>query len=181
MEPLPDVAEITRLRQTLGITQQKLANELDIPRGTMARIESKKYNPNYNSFKKIVDYLYNKKYEINKPLDEICNKNIVFVSKNASLMKAIKIMQEKRFDAIPVLDGKTLRGKITIYDALKSQNRKLKISSVMSEAPPTVPYDTPISQVRNFLTRSGDCLILTKNGQYYGIVDPWDLITKKSK
>jgi len=181
IEPLPDVAEIIRLRQTLGITQQQLAKNLNLSRGTLARIESKKYNPSYSKFKKIVDYLYDKKYDINKPLVEICSKNILFLSKNTSLLQAIKVMQEKRFDAIPILDGSTLRGKITIFDALNSKNRKVKLSSVMSEAPPTVPFDTPISQVRNFLTKSGDCLILTKKGQYYGIVDPWDLITKKSK
>lgn len=179
---LPSIEEIITLRKSLGITQPKLANAIGEARGTIARMETGKYIPKYHIIQKIFEYLYSKKSPTAKPLYKLCSRKIISITPNQTLDMAIKLIIKNKFDCIPVIERKVLKGNITIQKlATRKTNikdSKIKISEFMDEAPPTVPYNTPVTNVESFLKTSDDCVILTKRGEFYGIVTPWDLLNK---
>lgn len=184
-QDLPDVDEIIMLRNALGITQPQLAKLTGISRGTIGRIESKKYIPKIDVFQKIYRTLYAMRKDIRKPVYNICSKKITYLTPKDTLEKVKNLFLETGFDAIPIIENKRiLRGKITNLGVIslkrgKRKDSKILLDEILEEAPPTIPHKTPAYWVDKFLSNRGDCIILTKNGIFVGIATPWDLITRK--
>ena len=122
---LPPIEEIITLRKSLGITTPQLAKAIGEPRGTIARMETGKYIPKYPVIQKIFDYLYSKKSPTAKPLYKFCSKKIISIQPNQTLDKAIKLIIKYKFDCIPVIERKVLKGNITIQKlATRKTNKK---------------------------------------------------------
>jgi predicted transcriptional regulator len=180
---LPTVEYLIELRKSLGITQPQLSRAIDIPRATVARMETKKYVPKLPVIKKIYEYLYKKQNVTAKPLCEFGKKKIKSVKSNQTLDKAIDLIIKHKFECIPVIDDDVVKGKITTMKLATRKSSagdsKIKVSSFMEEAPPTVPCSTPGTLVKPFLESSSDCVILTKKGELYGLVTLWDFLNQK--
>jgi predicted transcriptional regulator len=184
---LPTVDYLIEMRKSMGITQPQLARAVDIPRATIARMETKKgtrkYVPKYPVIKKIYEYLYKKQNVTNIPLCEFGKKKITSVKSNQTLDKAINLIIKHEFECIPVIDENIVKGKITTMKlAIRKSSKddsKIKISEFMEESPPIVPCSTPGIQVKPFLESSSDCVILTKKGKLYGLVTLWDFMNQK--
>lgn len=180
-ERLPSIDEIIAMRNRLGWSQQKLAVKTAVPRGTIGRMEKGEYYPSHDKVVKILDVLYHHLDVTKKPLYKICARKIMSLSTKATLDDAAKLLIDKKFDSIPIIDGKILRGKITIFKLLSRRERKNndRVSMILDEAPPTVPYNTPIKSVESLLKTPGDCILLTKGGELFGIVTAWDIRNPK--
>ena len=180
---LPSVDEIIELRKSMGITQPKLAKAVDIPRGTIARMESKKYVPSYSTIQKICQYLFTKKHIPKTPLYKYCVKKIFSVTPNQTIDKAIELIIKHQIDCIPVIEKNVVRGKITTRKLATrktgARDSKIKCATFMEDSPPVVSFNTPGIDVKQFLKSSTDCVILSKNGNIYGLVTPWDFQNEK--
>ena len=180
---LPTVDYLIDLRKSLGISQSKLAGATEIPRATIARMETKKYEPKLSIIQIIYNYLYKKQNVTAKPLCEFGKKKIEFVKSNQTLDKAIDLIIKHKFECIPVIDENIVKGKITTMKLAtrksSKDDSKIKISEFMEESPPIVPCSTPGIQVKPFLESSSDCVILTKKGELYGLVTLWDFMNQK--
>jgi predicted transcriptional regulator len=182
-EELPTIDEIIELRKSMGITQPQLARAIQEPRGTIARIESKKYTPNYTLIQKIIEYLFSKKHIPKSPLSKFCVKKIISITPGQTIDQAIKLIVKNEIDCVPVIERGIVRGKITTRKlATRKSNvrdSKIKCSEFMEEPPPVVSYNTPGTEVKQFLKSAMDCVILSKKGELYGLVTPWDFQNEK--
>jgi predicted transcriptional regulator len=180
---LPTVDYLIELRKSLRITQPQLSRATEIPRATIARMETKKYSPKLPVIKKIYEYLYKKQNVTTKPLCEFGKKKIEFVKSNQTLDKAIDLIIKHKFECIPVIDDNIVKGKITTMKLAtrrtSDKDSKIKISDFMEESPPIVPCSTPGTLVKPFLESSSDCVILTRKGKLYGLVTLWDFLNQK--
>ena len=177
---LPTVDYLIDLRKSLGISQSKLAGATEIPRATIARMETKKYEPKLSIIQIIYNYLYKKQNITHKPLCEFGKRKIISVTSNQTISKAINLIIKHKFECIPVIDENIVKGKITTMKLAtrksSKDDSKIKISEFMEESPPIVPCSTPGIQVKPFLESSSDCVILTKKGELYGLVTLWDFM-----
>ena len=180
---LPTVDYLIDLRKSLGISQSKLAGATEIPRATIARMETKKYEPKLSIIQIIYNYLYKKQNVTNIPLCEFGKRKIISVTSNQTISKAINLIIKHKFECIPVIDENIVKGKITTMKLAtrksSKDDSKIKISEFMEESPPIVPCSTPGIQVKPFLESSSDCVILTKKGKLYGLVTLWDFMNQK--
>ena len=180
---LPTVDYLIDLRKSLGISQSKLAGATEIPRATIARMETKKYEPKLSIIQIIYNYLYKKQNITHKPLCEFGKRKIISVASNQTISKAINLIIKHKFECIPVIDENIVKGKITTMKLAtrksSKDDSKIKISEFMEESPPIVPCSTPGIQVKPFLESSSDCVILTKKGELYGLVTLWDFMNQK--
>ena len=180
---LPTIDYIIELRKSMGITQPQLARAVDESRGTIARIESKKYEPKFSLIQKIYHYLHKKQNIPDKPLCKFGKKKIKSVESNQTLDNAIDLIIKHKFECIPVIDNNVVKGKITTMKLAtrktSAKDSKIKVSNFMEEAPPTVPCSTPGTLVKPFLESSSDCVILTQKGKLYGLVTLWDFLNQK--
>ena len=180
---LPTVDYLIDLRKSLGISQSKLAGATEIPRATIARMETKKYEPKLSIIQIIYNYLYKKQNITHKPLCEFGKRKIISVTSNQTISKAINLIIKHKFECIPVIDENIVKGKITTMKLAtrksSKDDSKIKISEFMEESPPIVPCSTPGIQVKPFLESSSDCVILTKKGKLYGLVTLWDFMNQK--
>jgi len=182
-EELPTIDEIVELRNSMGISQSKLAKAIRESRGTIARIESKKYTANYPLIQKITEYLFSKKHIPKTPLYKFCVKKIFSVTPNQTIDQAIKLMIKHEIDCVPVIERNIVKGKITTRKlATRKTNvrdSKIKCLDFMEDPPPVVSFNTPGIQVKQFLKSAMDCVILSKKGEIYGLVTPWDFQNEK--
>ena len=180
---LPTVDYLIDLRKSLGISQSKLAGATEIPRATIARMETKKYEPKLSIIQTIYNYLYKKQNITHKPLCKFGKRKIISVTSNQTISKAINLIIKHKFECIPVIDENIVKGKITTMKLAtrksSKDDSKIKISEFMEESPPIVPCSTPGIQVKPFLESSSDCVILTKKGELYGLVTLWDFMNQK--
>ena len=181
---LPDLKQIEEMREKLGISIIKLERNTGIKRSLISQIESGRSSTSYTNAVKLFKYLTSQVHHKNGTMEEICVKKVLSLLPTDTVLNARKIMIQKRFDCMPIIDRSGhLTGKITIFDIdrrkLGEQESKIQLEEIMDESPPTVPYDTPIDSLRSLLSfRDGDCVLLTKKGRTYGIVTPWDFVMK---
>ena len=179
---LPTIDYIIELRKSMNITQPQLARAVDESRGTIARIESKKYEPKFSLIQKIYDYLHKKQNVPEKSLCTFGKRKIVSVIPSQTIDKAIDLIIKHDFECIPVIEHEIVRGKITTKKLAtrrnSKQDSKIKVSDFMDEPPVIVPCSTPAIHVKPFLESASDCVILTKKGKLYGLVTLWDFLNQ---
>lgn len=179
---LPTVDYLIDLRKSLGISQSKLAGATDIPRATIARMETKKYEPKLSVIQTIYNYLYRKQNVTNIPLCEFGKRKIISVTSNQTIDKALDIIMKYKFECIPVIDKNIVKGKITTMKLAtrktSAEDSKIKISDFMEESPAIIPCSTSGILAKPFLESASDCVILTKKGELYGLVTLWDFLNQ---
>ena len=204
---LPELGQIRKRRQALGITQQKLSDgTIKFPSGTKVsrvvinRIENRKkiknkkamYSPSYDDVKRIFDYLEKEELDraANMPSDktagEICNWNgdmpLVTVTSSNTIDTAHDLMgDDGQITQLPVLESGECVGLITQKSMLDNPKAK-NVKDAMIDKPIVIPEDMKITPgLIELLVPPQSCILVSKHNkrELKGIIVAWDLLHKK--
>jgi predicted transcriptional regulator len=171
----PDVSEVKKRRQMLGLKQKQLANLAGVSQSLIAKLESGRVDPAYSKVRRIFDVLENVKAGEQKKAVEIMKKHILSAKPSDNLNDFAKKMKEKFISQVPVLKGDSNLGSIsddTLVRAMNSYGEKyakLKVEEVMDPAFPAVDENTPIDNLKPILKFS-KAVLITSKGKIVGIV-----------
>jgi len=188
MSYLPKIEEIKEFRIKSGIKQSEIAKAIGVSTNMIAQIETKRAKPSAENYKKIFDYLYQKRDENETKLGEILAAPLIFLTPGKSAQNAKEIFDSSAdIDILPVLNndkdrlvlGKISRINLEKYLEKNKRNpNEIIINDILEESPPTFPYDTPKTWIRPFLQIRNSCVLVTKDGKITGIVNYWDYLSK---
>ncbi len=118
---------IKRLREDRGISQQKLAETIDISQAHIAKIENEKVNPTLSTINKIMSVLEeNQKIKCKK----IMKKNIISVKLDTKVSEAIRLMKNFEISQIPVIEKSICLGSITEKGIINNMGKNPKRTMV---------------------------------------------------
>ena len=204
---LPELGQIRKRRQALGLTQQKLSDgTIKFPAGTKVsrvvinRIENRKkiknkkamYSPSYDDVKRIFDYLEKEERDraANMPSDktagEICNWNgglkLVTVNSSKTINTARNLMgDDGQITQLPVLENGECVGLITQKSMLDNPKAKW-VKDAMIDKPAVIDEDFPITPgLIELLVPPQSCILVSQHNsrKLKGVIVAWDLISKK--
>ena len=174
-----EISEIKPLRKKLNLTQGELAKLSGVSQSLIAKVEAGILDPAYTKAQKIfsaIDSLNNKK---NIKVESIIVKNIISLSPNDTLKSAIEKMKKYEISQAPVIENNSVVGLISesiLLDSLiKTNDPNLKISEIMSEAPPIVSCSADIDAASHLL-KYYPLVLVSDKGNYIGILTKADLI-----
>lgn len=190
---LPTLEEIKQRRKMLNLTQQELAKESGVSQSLIAKIEgSKKYNPRYSTVTKLVQTLnrLSSKNDTVRTAGDIKTKEVVKIPKDASVKKAIDLMQKGGYSQLPVKDGGHIIGMITEELLRSASFRERKKSLIDINRYPVKQFmtdeiirkdeSTPFQEVVAIL-EFADAILTTKNGKVTGIITDSNVVDALSK
>ena len=183
MQVVPDLKEIRRRRERLGISQHKLAKDLRISQSTVAKIESGKINPTYKLVERIFSHLSSLHSVGMGTAGEVASKPVLAVREGTSVAEAVKTLQKHGFKQLPVLNGNHNLGSLSergisrrILETKRPESLLRKpVGTVMEEALPTLSEDVAVEVIIPLLQRTQAVLTL-KKGRITGIVTNADLL-----
>ena len=194
---LPDLEEIRKRRQALGLTQQELADGTGVLRVVINQIENRKnkkkmYCPSYDDVKGIFNYLGKKERDraanvsSEKTAGEICNWNgnldLVEVKFNDTIEDAHELMgDDGQITQLPVFDKGECVGLITQKSMLDNPKAK-RVKDAMIDKPAVIDEDFPITPgLIELLVPPQSCILVSKHNEreLKGIIVAWDLLHKK--
>ena len=113
LQVVPELKEIRRRRERLGISQRRLAKELRISQSTVAKIESGKTNPTYKLVERIFTHLSSLHTVGMGTVGEVASKPVYSVREGTSVAEAVKTLQLRGFKQLPVLNGNHNLGSVS--------------------------------------------------------------------
>jgi len=183
LQVVPDLKEIRRRRERLGISQHKLAKDLRISQSTVAKIESGKINPTYKIVERIFSHLSSLHSVGMGTVGEVASKPVLAVREGTSVAEAVKTLQKHGFKQLPVLNGNHNLGSLSergisrrILETKTPESLLRKsVRTVMEEALPTLPEDVAVEVIIPLLQRT-QAVLTSKKGRITGIVTNADLL-----
>ena len=183
MQVVPDLKEIRRRRERLGISQHKLAKDLRISQSTVAKIESGKINPTYKLVERIFSHLSSLHSVGMGTAGEVASKPVLAVRERTSVAEAVKTLQKHGFKQLPILNGNHNLGSLSergisrrILETKRPESLLRKsVRTVMEEALPTLPEDVAVEVIIPLLQRT-QAVLTSKKGRITGIVTNADLL-----
>ncbi len=191
IESLKSITErIRRTRDTLGISQKKLAKLVGLSQSEIARIERdpEKLNPGYATVAAIADALdsYSAGYvgtdTLSRPVSDIMHRKVVYVRPKDRIEIAIELMKSRDFSQLPVLNnrkasiGTVYQKKILFMAAESYGGRKgMLVEDIMDGALPQVDEETQIKKIKPIL-ENFDALLVSDNNRIVGIVTVYDFL-----
>ena len=193
---LPELEKIRKKRNALGLTQEKLAEALDLGRVVINRIENrnrnentKKYSPSYDNVKKIFDYL--ERLEQQEMADEglpvklageVMVSPLVTVSLEESLESARKKMgSDGEITQLPVIVNGECVGLVTSNSILNKPPGAKLVEQVIESIPPIIAENMKVTEQVKALITNSPCVLVSekKSSKIKGIIVAWDLISTK--
>ena len=191
---LPDLEQIRKRRQALGLTQQKLADGAKVLRVVINRIENrnrnentKKYSPSYDNVKKIFDNLERlEKQEVAdyglpvKLAGEVMVSPLVTVSLEESLESARKKMgSDGEITQLPVIVNGECVGLVTSNSILNKPPGAKLVEQVIESIPPIIAENMKVTEQVKALITNSPCVLVSekKSSKIKGIIVAWDLIS----
>ncbi|PIU21064.1 MAG: transcriptional regulator [Candidatus Diapherotrites archaeon CG08_land_8_20_14_0_20_34_12] len=178
---LPELNEIKRMRERLGLTQKELAKESNVSQSMIAKIEAEKIVPSYENAKQIFLALDNFTNQKSLKAKDVMKTKIKMINQGDSVKKAISLMKENGISQLPVLnDGKNV-GVLSEKDIIDAFNKNIKLNSktkveeLMDDALPSVSEETPIKLLSDLLDHN-QAVLISKSGKIIGIVTKSDLL-----
>jgi len=183
LQVVPNLKEIRRRRERLGISQHKLAKDLRISQSTVAKIESGKINPTYKLVERIFSHLSSLHSVGMGTAGEVASKPVLAVREQTSVAEAVKTLQKHGFKQLPVLNGNHNLGSLSergisrrILETKRPESLLRKsVRTVMEEALPTLPEDVAVEVIIPLLQRT-QAVLTSKKGRITGIVTNADLL-----
>jgi len=183
LQVVPDLKEIRRRRERLGISQHKLAKDLRISQSTVAKIESGKINPTYKLVERIFSHLSSLHSVGMGTAGEVASKPVLAVREQTSVAEAVKTLQKHGFKQLPILNGNHNLGSLSergisrrILETKRPESLLRKsVRTVMEEALPTLPEDVAVEVIIPLLQRT-QAVLTSKKGRITGIVTNADLL-----
>ena len=195
---LPDLEEIRKRRQALGLTQKELAEGTGVLRVVINQIENRKhkkamYSPSYDDVKRIFDYLEKEERDraANIPSDktagEICNWNggldLVTVNSSDTINTTRDLMgDDGQITQLPVLKRGECVGLITQKSMLDNPKAK-SVKDALIDKPPTIDEDMKITPgLIELLVPPQSCILVSQrnSSKLKGVIVAWDLLPKES-
>ena len=188
MTRIPQLTEIKKLREELNISQRQLAKQCDIPSSFLSMIENPKNNtkPSYDVLVRIFQELDSESQKNLGKLttaDKIYKKNLTSARKSEPAEDIIKIMHEKDYSQIPVLEGGGCIGIVTENSLVKFlQNRDHKpltttrVKDVMDTPPIVIDIHTKITENLLSLFDDSKCLLVAEDAKIVGLITKIDAI-----
>ena len=183
MQVVPDLKEIRRRRERLGISQHKLAKDLRISQSTVAKIESGRINPTYKLVERIFSHLSSLHSVGMGTAGEVASKPVLAVREGTSVAEAVRTLQKHGFKQLPVLNGNHNLGSLSERSIsrriLETKRPELllrkPVGTVMEEALPTVSEDVAVEVIIPLLQQT-QAVLTAKKGRITGIVTNADLL-----
>jgi predicted transcriptional regulator len=177
--PLPD--ELKQKRIDLGLTQNDLAKRAGVSQPLIARIESGDVDPRLSTLKKIID-VFNEIEKEDICLKDIMNHELISVSPEESIDRAVHIMEEYNISQIPVIRNGISVGSIaedmivrSMADKKTSVVSHMKIADIMGDSFPALSPNTDVKTASYMLEKHPAVLVL-ENGQVTGVVTKYDVL-----
>ena len=196
---LPDLEEIRKRRQAVGLTQQELADGTGVLRVVINQIENRKnkkkmYCPSYDDVKGIFNYLGKKERDhvanvsSEKTAGEICNWNGDLDLKTVSSYNTIDTARDLMGDdgqitQLPVLGNGECVGLITQKSMLDNPKAK-SVKDAMIVKPVVIDEDMKITPgLIELLVPPQSCILVSQrnSSKLKGVIVAWDLIPKKKE
>jgi len=174
---LPRLETIKEERKKLNLTQKKLAAMTGVSTSMINQIESGRSKPSYDTAKKIFESLAKLEGQASTyNAGDICSEKIVKLMLDSPIRDAGNNMHDKAIDQIPIFDGSTLKGLVTIDIVNEYSDRKdPKIKNVMNPKPPLIDSSEPANALSQLIRISG-CALVEKNSKIIGIITSADLL-----
>lgn len=188
MTRIPQLTEIKKLREELNISQRQLAKQCDIPSSFLSMIENQKNNtkPSYDVLVRIFQELDGESQKNLGKLttaDKICKTNLTSARKSDYAEDIIKIMHEKDYSQIPVLDGGGCIGMVTENSLMKFLQERThkpltttKVKDVMDTPPIVIDISTKVTENILSLFNDSKCLLVSDNAKIVGLITKIDAI-----
>ena len=188
MTRIPQLTEIKKLREELNISQRQLAKQCDIPSSFLSMIENPKNNtkPSYDVLVRIFQELDGESQKNLGKLttaDKICKTNLTSARKSDYAEDIIKIMHEKDFSQIPVLDGGGCIGMVTENSLMKFLQERThkpltttRVKDVMDTPPIVIDISTKVTENILSLFNDSKCLLVSDNAKIVGLITKIDAI-----
>ena len=193
MAIIPELSEIKKLREELDLSQRQLAIRCNIQPSFLNMIENTK-NPTNPSYDVLVRIFKELEAELQSRLDKlttagkVCKTNPTTARKSEYAEDIVKIMHEKDFSQIPVIESGGCIGLVTensLVKFLQQRDHKpmitTKVKEVMETPPPTIDVNTKITDRILDLLYDSKCLLVSENGKITGILTKIDAIRSLSK
>jgi len=188
MTRIPQLTEIKKLREELNLSQRQLAKQCDIPSSFLSMIENQKNNtkPSYDVLVRIFQELDGESQKNLGKLttaDKICKTNLTSARKSDYAEDIIKIMHEKDYSQIPVLDGGGCIGMVTENSLMKFLQERThkpltttKVKDVMDTPPIVIDISTKVTENILSLFNDSKCLLVSDNAKIVGLITKIDAI-----
>ena len=188
MTRIPQLTEIKKLREELNLSQRQLAKQCDIPSSFLSMIENQKNNtkPSYDVLVRIFQELDGESQKnLGKLItaDKICKTNLTSARKSDYAEDIIKIMHEKDFSQIPVLDGGGCIGMVTENSLMKFLQERThkpltttRVKDVMDTPPIVIDISTKVTENILSLFNDSKCLLVSDNAKIMGLITKIDAI-----
>jgi len=188
MTRIPQLTEIKKLREELNISQRQLAKQCDIPSSFLSMIENQKNNtkPSYDVLVRLFKELDGESQKNLGKLttaDKICKTNLTSARKSDYAEDIIKIMHEKDYSQIPVLDGGGCIGMVTENSLMKFLQERThkpltttRVKDVMDTPPIVIDISTKVTENILSLFNDSKCLLVSDNAKIVGLITKIDAI-----
>ena len=178
---LPSPVELKKKRTDLGLTQSDLANRAGVSQPLIARIESGDVDPRLSTMKKIID-VFNDIEKEDIYLKDIMHREIISVSPDEGIDKAVHIMEDNNISQIPVIQEGISVGSISEEMIVRSMADKktsvvshMLVGDIMGDSFPTLAPGTDVKTASYMLEKNPAVLILEK-GHVAGVVTKYDIL-----
>jgi predicted transcriptional regulator len=184
MKPtLPELSEIKRRRERMGLTQSALAEKARVSQSLVAKVENGEAQPSYANARALFAALDEAERGEEKKARDLMNNKVLNVSPTNSVGKAMALMKKHGISQIPVVKDGIAVGSVSEKMVLQEleKGRDLhelagtKISEAMEEPFPTISEETPLSSVSALLAHE-QAVLVSKKGRTTGIITKGDLI-----
>jgi len=180
--PIPSPEELRLLRIRAGLTQAELAERAGVSQSLIARIESGKVNPRVSTLVRIYQAL-EEFMEEELTACEVMSSPVVYVLPSSSLLEVARLMWEKGFSQLPVLDEEGSENLGTVFDddvlrAFIRENARasmLTAADVMSDPLPIVSCSTKVRSVARMLGRGLPAVLVEDEMKIVGIITKSDI------
>ncbi len=176
----PDISEIRKIRQRLGLTQSSLARQCGLSQSIIAKIEKGRCDPSYSTASRLFGYFEQQSKKGGVTAASLMSKSIVFISPRDSVEKAIMLMRKNSFSALPAIENGRAVGHISDDTIMRHLSDGKTVASwkcgqIMEEPFPRVGRDTPAEAVGGLLKYS-KAVLVTRGEKVEGIITKADLL-----
>ena len=183
-----DPNQLKRVRNSLGLTQAKLAGEAGVSQSLIAKIEAGRVDPTYRSMKSISEALKARRLVKGKKARDVMSSPVIFQQSDARLLDCVSVMKKHGVSQIPILSGGRAVGSITESHLLELLSEAKNPSSLLSRkvrhfmqpAFPAVSADTPIEALVSLFNHL-PAVIVTSTDRMLGLISKIDLIAAEAE
>ncbi|MFC7129412.1 CBS domain-containing protein [Haloferax chudinovii] len=173
---LPTPQDLRERRNSLDLTQSKLADMAGVSQPLIARIEGGDVDPRLSTLRRIVEALDEAEGRIVRAAD-IMNTTVRSVAPDNSVREARDIMLDAGFSQLPVIENGRPLGIISNADIRHVQEDDVTdrpVNEVMSEGVTTVEPDTTLDEIGVYLDHNS-AIIVVESGETVGIITEADI------